>query len=299
MWATLFAVAGGAQYLRHTRRHLAPAPADVRHKTTVVWVPKLYPTVAQRAAQWAIHTLRNAARVTDASEVIERHAVKFVTSVEAAKQAADTFAEGMRQFSEGMESSDHALEKAQAALGNEVQKFADAVARWASFENEITRFYSAMDRHQQQIANEHRGFEALLSGYHGFVSQSSDTLQTAAAEITSAAKSLPDAFQNSAETMARSTAESRAYLRDAIDDLANALRKVQQEESDRVLTSLQAMLQPVLTMEERLRTLSTPFDQAAKNLLEIAQNIWRLNDSFSTEMRSFMATRAAKAGMET
>lgn len=300
--SALLAIGGGILFLRYRQSKLAPSLAELRQKTSSLWIPKLYPTVAQRAAQWAIHTLHNAARVSDSSTVIEKHALQFVSSVESARQAAETFAGGMREFSHGIEISDRALQNAQSRLASEVEKFADSLQRWGRFEDEIRSFYGAVEGHQKQIANDHRTFEAMLSGYYDLVRQSTNVLQKAASEITSAAGLLPDAFRDSANTMTKSTAESQAQMMDTVDGLGAVIRSTYREESAQVLTTLQGVLQPVLHMEERLRALATPFESASSHLEEIATNLWRLNDRSATDLKLLLenwqanSSRVMKAG---
>jgi hypothetical protein len=294
IWGVLLAVTGGLLYLHYHQQKLVPALADLRQKTTTLWIPRLYPTVAQRAAQWAMHTLHNAARITDASDVIEKHAVRFVGAVENARHAAETFSGGMKEFSRGMEISDRALQNAQSRLAGEVEKFADCLQRWGQFEGEIRRFYGAVEGHQKQLVQEHKGFEAMLAGYYDFIRQSTAGLQTAASEVNSVASTLPQAFQNSAQVMTRSVSESQADLAAIIADLGNVIRSAYQEESSQVRADLTSVVDPVLRMEDRLRALSTPFEAAAHNLVEIAQNLLRLNENFQREVSRSLQTRAVK-----
>ena len=292
IWGAFFVAAGGFAFLRHRQNCLKPALTDLRQRTTTIWIPKLYPTVAQRAAQWAIHTLHNAARVTDASAVIEKNAVNFVNSVESAKRAAEMFSEGIQGFSRGIDVSDRALQTAQTKIAQEVEKFAASLSRWGQFEDEIRRFYDSVQKSQQQIANEHRAVEALLSGYYNFLQRSTETLDKAASAVAAAAASLPPAFQESAATMDHSVAASQARVEQTVANLTDAMRATYQEHSVQLLKSIESVLQPVMSLEERLRALGVPFDQASKNMLEIATNIWRLNDTLTSEVRRFMARSA-------
>ena len=218
IWAALFTIVGGVLYLQLQRHKLAPTLAELRRKTTTLWIPRLYPTVAQRAAQWAIHTLHNAARVTDASAVIEQNALKFVGAVHAAREAAEVFSGGMREFSHGIDASDRALQNAQSKLAVEIDKFADSVGRWGKFEDEIRRFYAAVEAHQRQLVNEHKSFEAMLAGYYDLVRQSTNSLNQSASDIDSVAMTLPQAFTTSAEKMTESAAGFQSYLTTTVMD---------------------------------------------------------------------------------
>ncbi len=289
IWGLLLTIAGGILYLRHQRESLEPVLSALRRKTTALWIPRLYPTVAQRAAQWAIHTLHNAARVTDASEVIETHATRFVSSIESARSAAEMFSAGMREFSRGLEGSEHALENAQTRLVAEIAKFSDSLGRWGKFEDEIRRFYSVVEGHQRQIVNEQKTFEAMLSGYYDLVRQSTIVLQQAAAQVGAAAGSLPAAFQTSAEAMKATTTEVQLQLSRAIADLGGTMTTAYRQESEAMQARLQELVQPVMNMEDRLRALGTPFETASNNLTEVATNLWRLNDSFAREIRQTIA----------
>ncbi|MCU1291396.1 MAG: Membrane protein [Bryobacterales bacterium] len=283
IWGALLAIAGGVLYLQYQGRKLMPVLAELRRKTTTLWIPRLYPTVAQRAAQWAIHTLRNAARVTDASEVIEKHAVQFVGAVESARQAAEMFSGGMREFSHGMDVSDRALQNAQTRMAAEVDKFADSLQRWGRFEDEIRRFYAAVEGYQRQMVNEHKTFEAMLSGYYDLVRQSTDTLQKSVSDVTSSADSIPEAFRAAAEQMTKTVA-----------DLGSAVKSAYRDESIQTQARIQEIIDPVLKMEDRLRALGTPFESASSHLTEIATNLWRLNDNFAREVSRSVAELQAK-----
>ena len=283
IWGALLTTTGGVLFLQYQRSKLMPVLAELRRKTTTLWIPRLYPTVAQRAAQWAIHTLRNAARVTDASEVIEKHAVQFVGAVESARQAAEMFSGGMREFSHGMDVSDRALQNAQARMAAEVDKFADSLQRWGKFEDEIRRFYGAVEGYQRQMVNEHKTFEAMLSGYYDLVRQSTDTLQKSVSDVTAAADSIPAAFRASAEQMTKTVA-----------DLGSAVKSAYRDESIQTQARIQEIIDPVLKMEDRLRALGTPFESASSHLTEIATNLWRLNDNFAREVSRSVAELQAK-----
>ena len=302
IWGAMLTIAGGVLYLNFQGRKLAPTLAELRRKTTTLWIPRLYPTVAQRAAQWAIHTLQNAARVTDASAIIEQHAVKFVGAVETARHAAEAFSGGMKEFSHGIDASDRALQTAQTRLAAEVEKFADSLHRWGKFEDEIRRFYSAVEANQKQIVNEHKTFEAMLAGYYDLVRQSTSVLQQSASDLGSAAALLPQAFQNSADKMTQSAAEFQQYLATVVTGMATQITSAYREDSAEVQARLQTIVEPVLNMENRLRALGAPFESASNKLLEIAENLWRLNDNFEQKVSRAVEelqagqSRAAKSG---
>jgi ABC-type transporter Mla subunit MlaD len=302
IWGVIFAITGGLFLIRHRRIGLVPTLAQLRQKTIMLWIPNLYPTVAQRAAHWAIHTLKNAARVTDASDLIEKHALNFVGSIETARKAAEMFWTGMSQFTQGIKTSDQAIKDAQNSLAGEIQKFAESISRWSQFESEIRGFYGAVENHQHQIADEHRTFEAMLSGYYDLVRQSTSTLQQAAWDIGAASAALPETFRSAAETVTTSSAESQSKMADVVENLGETIRSGYREEWSQVMTQLQNLMRPVTSMEERLRALGTPFEAASKNLVEIAENIARLNDNFAREAKQLIIesrasqARQAKAG---
>jgi predicted nucleic acid-binding Zn-ribbon protein len=201
---------------------------------------------------------------------------------------------GMSQFTQGIKTSDQAIKDAQNSLAGEIQKFAESISRWSQFESEIRGFYGAVENHQHQIADEHRTFEAMLSGYYDLVRQSTSTLQQAAA--------LPETFRSAAETVTTSSAESQSKMADVVENLGETIRSGYREEWSQVMTQLQNLMRPVTSMEERLRALGTPFEAASKNLVEIAENIARLNDNFAREAKQLIIesrasqARQAKAG---
>ena len=94
VWGVLFAVVANFLFLRFKSTVQDPCFSNIRRKTITLWIPRLYPTVAQRAARWATQTLKNAARVTDASEVIEKSTIDFVGAIAAARRAGEAFAKG-------------------------------------------------------------------------------------------------------------------------------------------------------------------------------------------------------------
>ena len=302
IWGALMTIAGGVLYLQFQRHRLAPLLAELRRKTTTLWIPRLYPTVAQRAAQWAIHTLHNAARAADASEVIKDHALQFVGAIETARQAADVFSAGMREFSRGIDASDHAIQNAQAKLGLQIDKFADSLGRWSKFEDEIRGFYTAVERHQSEIGAHQKSFEFMLSGYYDLVRQSTNVLQQSASDIGAVAKTLPQAFQLSADKMSQTAADFQQYLAATVTHLSSELRSGYSAESAAMQSRLGEIVAPILTVEDRLRSLSTPFESAANNLLEVAHNLWRLNYEFEQKVarslieQQSVPSRAIKSG---
>jgi ABC-type transporter Mla subunit MlaD len=209
---------------------------------------------------------------------------------------------GMSQFTQGIKTSDQAIKDAQNSLAGEIQKFAESISRWSQFESEIRGFYGAVENHQHQIADEHRTFEAMLSGYYDLVRQSTSTLQQAAWDIGAASAALPETFRSAAETVTTSSAESQSKMADVVENLGETIRSGYREEWSQVMTQLQNLMRPVTSMEERLRALGTPFEAASKNLVEIAENIARLNDNFAREAKQLIIesrasqARQAKAG---
>ena len=271
-------------FLRFKFRVLTPCFFEIRRRTTTLWIPKLYPTVAQRAAQWAVQTLQNAARVADASEIIDQSTRSFVASITEAKQAGETFSHAMQQFSHGIEASDQALVRAQSKLGAEVDKFADSLRRWTAFEDEIRRFYSSVEAHQNQLVEERKTLEYMLATYRDFVRQATASLEQSATNVGTAAGLLPSAFSNSADRMSQSTAEFQASLSALLENLASKLERAHQESLTELRGQLESTLTPILGMENRLRALGEPFERAAHNLTEIATNLWKLNENFSREV---------------
>ncbi len=295
IWSALFALIGGGLFLRFKLTTQTPCFFHLRRKTTTLWIPKLYPTVAQRAAQWAVQTLQNAARVTDASAAIETNTLKFVGAVSNAQQAAELFWRGMNEFSQGIKTSDHALERAQASLGSEIEKFAASLHRWTSFEDEIRAFYRSVEKHQTQLTEERKTLEYMLSGYRDFVRQATGTLERSSSNVDSAASQLPTAFNNAADRMTQTTAELRKTLADSLETLTTELKSASRQDSQELQERLQSMVDPILSMEDRLRSLSAPFERAAGNFTEIATNLWKLNDSFSREVTRALAAKQAEA----
>jgi hypothetical protein len=300
IWGTLFALTGGGLFLRFRFTVQARSFFNLRRKTTTLWIPKLYPTVAQRAAQWAVQTLQNAARVTDASAVIETRTVEFVNAVSNARQAAEMFAQGMREFSQGIAASDHALERAQASLGSEIEKFADSLRRWTAFEDEIRTFYRSVEAHQAQLVEERKTLEYMLSGYRDFVRQATGVLEKSASRVGEAADLLPGAFNTAADRMTQISAELQNTMAELLKNLASELQSVARQDSMEMGERLQTIAGPVLSMEDRLRTLSVPFERTANNFTEIATNLWKLNDSFAREVtRALAAKQGSDSGAST
>ena len=284
IWGVLLALAGTILFARFQSRIQRPCFANLRRKTLTLWVPKLYPTVAQRAAQWAVQTLGNAARVADASELINESTTSFVASIADAKRAGETFSEGMRQFSHGIEASDQALVRAQSKLGAEVDKFAESLRHWTAFEDEIRRFYGSVEAHQEQLVEERKTLEYMLSGYRDFVRQATGVLEQSATNIGTAAGLLPSAFETSASHMTRTTAELQAAVSSLLENLASKIEASQKDALKELQGQIEATLTPILGMENRLRALGEPFERAASNMTEIATNLWKLNESFSREV---------------
>ncbi len=284
IWGVLLVLAGNFLFTRFQARIQRPCFANLRRKTLTLWVPKLYPTVAQRAAQWAVQTLGNAARVADASEVINESTISFVASIADAKRAGEMFSEGMKQFSHGIEASDQALIRAQSKLGAEVDKFAESLRHWTAFEDEIRRFYSSVEAHQQQLVDERKTLEYMLSGYRDFVREATGVLEQSATNMGTAAGLLPAAFETSAGRMTQSTAELQAAISSLMENLAFRIEASQKEALKELHERMETTFAPILGMENRLRALGEPFERAASHMTEIATNLWKLNESFSREV---------------
>jgi hypothetical protein len=284
MWGVLLALLASFLFMRFKSTAQDRCFSSIRRRTVTQWIPRLYPTVAQRAARWAMQTLKNAARVTDASEVIEKNTVEFVGAIANAKRASEAFAQGMQQFSIGIEASDQALVRAQAKLGVEVDKFADSLHRWAAFEDEIRKFYGSVEAHQKQLVEERTTLEYMLSSYKDFVNQATGVLENSAASIATAAGQLPSAFSASADRMTQSTAEFQNSISTLIADLAARLEAGNRQSLAELQQRFEHVLVPVLKMEDRLRALSEPFERAAHEVTEVATNLWKLNENFSREV---------------
>jgi hypothetical protein len=190
----------------------------------------------------------------------------------------------MQQFSHGIEASDQALVRAQAKLGAEVDKFADSLQRWTSFEDEMRRFYGSVEAHQKQLVEERKTLEYMLSTYRDFVQQATGVLETSAANIGTAAGLLPAAFNTSADRMTQSTAELQNSISTLITDLAVRLETGNRQTQAELQQRFEDVLAPVLKMEDRLRALGEPFERTAHEFTEIATNLWKLNENFSREV---------------
>jgi hypothetical protein len=284
VWGVLLSLLASFLFMRFKSTVQDRCFSSIRRRTVTQWIPRLYPTVAQRAARWAMQTLKNAARVTDASEVIEKNTVDFVGAIANAKRASEVFAQGMQQFSVGIEASDQALVRAQSKLGVEVDKFADSLHRWAAFEDEIRRFYGSVEAHQKQLVEERKTLEYMLSSYRDFVKQATGVLENSAASVGTAADQLPSAFSASADRMTQSTAELQNSVSALITDLAAKLEAGNKQSLAELQQRFEEVLAPVLKMEDRLRALSEPFERAAHEITEVATNLWKLNENFSREV---------------
>jgi len=262
LWGLVLSLAGTAVFVRFKVTVRSPCFLQIRRKTTTVWIPKLYPTVAQRAAQWATQTLQNAARVTDASEVIEDNTRKFVGAISDAKEASEIFSRAMQQFSHGIEASDQALVRAQSTLGTEVQKFAESLGRWTGFEDEMRRFYSSVETYQKQAVEQQKTMEYMLSTYRDFVREATGVLQKAASDLAAAGDTLPAATSQVISEMQAAHEQSMAELRNRLEQITA----------------------PVLGMEDRLRALGQPFERAAHDITEVATNLWKLNETFARDV---------------
>lgn len=286
IWSFLLALAGGIFYLRFQTTLQNPVLSALRKISATVWVPRLYPTVAQRAASWAVQTLQNAARVTDASEVIDQGATRFAASITEARQTAELFSQGMRNFAKGIESSDQAIVRAQTKLAETVDNFAQSLKRWTNFEDEIRSFYRSAQAQQNQIEREQETLQHMLAAYKDIVAKATATLQQSAEQIAATARQLPQSF-DAASSRIEQTATSFSYSTNhLISDLAHQLTVQTAEIKSSHLgdlakfeESLTALTSPIQRLEDRLRDLSTPFERAAHNFEEIATNLWKLNES--------------------
>ena len=295
IWSFLLALIGGMFYLRFQAATQNPLLYALRRITTTVWVPKLYPTVAQRAAQWAVQTLGNAARVTDASEVIEKNTLRFTSAITDARQTAELFSQGMRNFAEGIKGSDLVLVRAQTKLAETVNTFAQSLGRWSAFEDEIRSFYRSADAHQRQLVKEGENLERMLAAYKDIVAKATATLERSAEQITAATQQLPQSF-DSASSRIEQTAKSFDYsVNHLISDLVHQLtiqtaemKSSHVQDLAKFQEQLAALTNPIHRLEDRLRDLSTPFERAAHNLQEIATNLWKLNESAVQSLNDYV-----------
>ena len=285
IWSFLLTLVGGILYLRFQTTIQNPVLSSLRRVTTTVWVPKLYPTVAQRAAQWAVQTLGNAARVTDASEVIEKNTLRFTSAITDARQTAELFSQGMRNFAEGIKGSDQAIVRAQTKLAETVNTFAQSLGRWSAFEDEIRSFYRSADSHQRQLVKEGENLQYMLAAYKDIVAKATATLECSAEQITAASKQLPQSFDSALGNLAYQLTMQTAEIKSShLQEMAKF------EEHLTTLTN------PILRLEDRLRDLSTPFERAAHNLQEIATNLWKLNESAVQSLNEYTGQFKAPSG---
>jgi predicted nucleic acid-binding Zn-ribbon protein len=285
IWSFLLALTGGILYLRFQTTTQNPVLSALRRVTTTVWVPKLYPTVAQRAAQWAVQTLGNAARVTDASEVIERNTLRFTSSITDARQTAELFSQGMKNFAAGIKGSDEAIVRAQTKLAETVNTFAQSLGRWSAFEDEIRSFYRSVEAHQKQLVRDGENLSYMLNAYKDVVAKATATLERSAEQITAATQQLPRSFDSAFGDLSHQLTMQTAEIKSShLQELAKF------EERLATLTN------PIHRLEDRLRDLSTPFERAARNLEEIATNLWKLNESAVQSLNNYVDQSKASSG---
>ena len=147
----LTSILGTVAYAVYQRDWLAPLAGSLREVTLNLWVPELYPTIGQEAAEAAQRSLDAAIKVTESAQTIREDTVALATALRSVEVDTNKYAVGMKELASQVHQSLDPAASAIRDLGSQLDRFNEAMTRWNEFESTLKALYSKLDAGQNQL----------------------------------------------------------------------------------------------------------------------------------------------------
>jgi ABC-type transporter Mla subunit MlaD len=256
----LASILGTLVYSAHQWSAIAPLLSKVRAYTLNDWIPALYPTTGQMAAEAAQHSLQAAKQVADFARSIESDTGRLQAAITSAARLTESYDTAMKGLCAALGSSASVLQESMKALGDHLTRFSQAADRWAPFEEKITDFYEAVAKAQTRLTEQSQGFSVVLDRLDTVVGRLPEPFERASEQVTK----VSDDFAGSVDELStKLAAEMKTHF--------ESIRRAHGEELEKVKEMF-------VDLGQRLDALGVPFRDAAEEMRGQAEIIRRNAD---------------------
>jgi uncharacterized phage infection (PIP) family protein YhgE len=123
----------------------------LREVTLNLWVPELYPTTGQEAAEAAQASLDAAIKVTESAQTIREDTVALAATLRSVETDTNKYAVGMKELASQVHGSIDPAAAAIRDLGSQLDRFNQAMTRWNDFETALKVLYSKLEAGQSLL----------------------------------------------------------------------------------------------------------------------------------------------------
>ena len=148
----LTSIIGTGVFALYNRVYVSPLIAQLREVTINFWVPELYPTTSQVAAEAAQRSQAAAAKVIASAETISEKTEALASTLKTAVEDTQSYAAAIDKLSSAIKAATEPAATALAALATQLTRFDEAMSRWAQFEKTLEALYQELTANQKMLA---------------------------------------------------------------------------------------------------------------------------------------------------
>ena len=207
-------IVGTGVYAFYNRVYVSPLIGQLREATINFWVPELYPTTGQIAAEAAQRSLDAAVKVTDSAQHIREDTVKLAATLKSAVEDTGNYATAIDKLSVTIKAATEPAVTALAGLATQLARFDEAMSRWAQFERTLQTLHEELTANQKMLAANSAEMVTLIGSQTDRLGKMSSGL-----EIThqQALKDVGEKFQELSERMST----LQVPFKDAVEQMLN------------------------------------------------------------------------------
>jgi hypothetical protein len=238
----LASVVGTVVYSVYHKVAVAPLVDALRTNTLDIWVPALYPTTGQIAAEAAQKSMEAASKVAAFAQSIEQDSSRLREAVRSAAEFTESYKGAMSSLAESVKESSGPVRESLELMGVQLGKFAEAAVRWAAFEEKISGFYQTVAGAQEKLLEYHtklreqvehqtQSLSGLSSSLEAAHKEALESVEETFAEFTQQLAGLQAPFNNAADKMVDQAANLQKYsqttFETVLQDAKNQIAAIQ------------------------------------------------------------------------
>ena len=148
----LTSIIGTGLFALYNHGYVSPLIGQLREATINFWVPELYPTTGQIAAEAAQRSLDAAVKVTESAQHIREDTATLASTLKGAVEDTQNYAAAIDKLSTAIQAATEPAATALAALATQLTRFDEAMSRWAQFEKTLGALYQELTANQKMLA---------------------------------------------------------------------------------------------------------------------------------------------------
>jgi len=273
----LTSIVGTGVLAVYNRAYVSPLIGQLREATINFWVPELYPTTGQVAAEAAQRSLEAAGRVIKSSERISEDTEKLASTLKSAVEDTQSYATAIDTLSGAIQAATAPVAAALAGITTQLTRFDEAMARWAQFEKTLQTLHEELSANQKLLAAGATQIAALIASQTQSLEKMSSSLESTHREafkdvaekfsdLKACMNSLQAPFNNAAEQMLNQNVLLHTYVETQLaryGEVFDTIKHLPGDLVDAGKTLAEMVAQTVRDVEESRRK---PFDDVRRDL---------------------------------